>query len=199
MKVLFLDVDGVLNNEKFFVTQTVNYEKDFLGVNMTDLDLNCLKRLARIVKETGCKIVVSSVWRMGSDSLSALQEQLDLVGVEVYSTTPVKFGDAARSVEINMWLDKQEQVTRFAILDDDADADVGHSFFRTSFKDGLTEEITDKVIHHLKLSVPKVPSPCVTCGKATFGVYCKECVKEQEKKDKLPWSHRRAGGREFNR
>ena len=51
MKVLFLDVDGVLNSQRLGTPD---------GMRPW-----CVTQLARIVKESGCKIVVSSTWRAG--------------------------------------------------------------------------------------------------------------------------------------
>lgn len=52
MKVLFLDIDGVLNGHEF------DDEAQSCNINRA-----CVKRLSRVVRETGCKIVLSSAWR----------------------------------------------------------------------------------------------------------------------------------------
>lgn len=52
MKVLFLDIDGVLNGHQFNrKAQSGNIRKA------------CIRELSRIVETTGCKIVLSSAWR----------------------------------------------------------------------------------------------------------------------------------------
>lgn len=55
-KWLFVDVDGVLNDD-FTTSRTVN------GWDFVDADK--VARLARIKRETGCKLILSSDWRMG--------------------------------------------------------------------------------------------------------------------------------------
>jgi len=52
VKVLFLDIDGVLNGHEYDAeAESCNIRRE------------CVKRLSRVVKETGCKIVISSAWR----------------------------------------------------------------------------------------------------------------------------------------
>jgi predicted mannosyl-3-phosphoglycerate phosphatase (HAD superfamily) len=53
MKIIFLDIDGVLNNYNT-LGEGLNWES------------NAVKILKRIIKETGAKVVLSSTWRRGS-------------------------------------------------------------------------------------------------------------------------------------
>lgn len=55
-KWLFVDVDGVLNDD-FTTSRSVN------GWCFVDADK--VRRLARIQRETGCKLILSSDWREG--------------------------------------------------------------------------------------------------------------------------------------
>ena len=56
-----------------------------------------------------------------------------------------------RGDEIQEWLLRHPEVTRYAILDDDTSAmkQHGDNYFRTYWDTGLTEEIAKKVIEHL--------------------------------------------------
>ena len=54
MKVLFLDIDGVVNNKRT--------EKSFGGFMAIDPAMAAL--VQRIVRNTGCEIVLSSSWRL---------------------------------------------------------------------------------------------------------------------------------------
>jgi len=153
MKVLFLDVDGVLNNEEFFK------ELQDEGVSIFHrLDPRCLDHLERIVTETGCVIVVSSTWRLGKESLQDLKYYLDYYELSIHSITPGNSCSPRRD-EINLWLHQNPGVEKFAILDDDKDADVGHSFFRTTFDRGLTKSIANRVIAHLNTPSDSSPTP----------------------------------------
>ena len=52
MKILFLDIDGVLNGHE--------WDDEAKSCNIRR---ECVKHLNRVVKETGCRIVLSSAWR----------------------------------------------------------------------------------------------------------------------------------------
>src|SRR5262245_22677615 len=53
-RVLFLDVDGVLNHEAAFTT---------MKLGPAPIDPACVAQLDRVVEATGAKIVLSSAWR----------------------------------------------------------------------------------------------------------------------------------------
>jgi hypothetical protein len=118
MKVLFLDVDGVLNSTPFLA------QVDAISA----MDPYCVERLNRIVRESGCKIVVSSCWRLSgigvkSDfrrCLVAASKGDDTARRALIGTTPSL--DEARGFEIAQWLsDTNEEIESFVILDDDTD------------------------------------------------------------------------------
>ena len=58
MKILFLDVDGVLNNDRALGRAARHNLPTFA------LDRHCLGLLKDIVHATGARIVVSSTWRV---------------------------------------------------------------------------------------------------------------------------------------
>ena len=58
MKVIFLDIDGVLNSEEY-------YESFPDGEFIPPIDPVCVERLKRIVDRTGAKLILSSSWRGG--------------------------------------------------------------------------------------------------------------------------------------
>ena len=58
-KVLFLDIDGVLNSSKFF--DSLNDE----DASWKEIDEEAVKMLQRIKEETDCKVVMTSSWRNG--------------------------------------------------------------------------------------------------------------------------------------
>ena len=57
MKVIFLDIDGVLNNE---------YSKTRAPSGVIGIDGDKVKRLRKIVESTGAKLVLTSSWKTGS-------------------------------------------------------------------------------------------------------------------------------------
>jgi hypothetical protein len=135
MSVLFLDVDGVLNNKKMI------HSKDFLLCELM------IGRLRRIIDETNATIILSSSWRIYEDRREFLRNALERHGLRWADRTPF-IGPALRCVEIDGWLERND-VDKYAILDDSKEE---HScFFRTDIDVGLTDEIADQVIAHLSL------------------------------------------------
>lgn len=111
MKILFVDVDGVLNSAQ-----------DGYSIKLsTD---SHLKFLRMIVKSTGANIVLSSSWRIGFTPASKnLLTRFKEYGLELMDCTPELSG-ACRGDEIRKWLEEFEteyDVERFAILDDESD------------------------------------------------------------------------------
>jgi hypothetical protein len=145
MKVLFLDVDGVLNTPKLI--------RNF-GFDHIDEVLVAL--VARIVRETGSEIVLSSTWRIQEKDKKLVEDALSRHGLKILDCTPVitrgggwaEGGWVRRHEEIEAWLQTNE-AKRFAILDDFEDAEIEGSFFKTDEDVGLTVEIAERVIRHL--------------------------------------------------
>ena len=138
MKVLFLDIDGVLNSENWFgyVQYCINNDMYNRVLNFVDIDnehkykyidderteykLNmiddrAIANLNRIVEETGCKVVLSSSWRSSRESDNAFTEYiLKLKGFkyELYGVTPriwVKEFGTQRGEEIQLWMNKESE------------------------------------------------------------------------------------------
>ena len=59
MKVIFLDVDGVLNSDEYF-DKIKNLNID--GIQ-SEIDVEKIKMLNMAINETGAKIVLTSSWR----------------------------------------------------------------------------------------------------------------------------------------
>lgn len=59
------------------------------------------------------------------------------------------WGMVYRGFEIKEWLDRHPGARRYAILDDTDDFLWGQHLFRTTWAEGLTDEIADQVIAHL--------------------------------------------------
>lgn len=97
LRLLFLDVDGVLhpNVDQQAVIPGAQQEK-FIG--------RCMDALAKILKCTEAKIVLSSSWRQSPAKVAMINEALLKWGIsKVWSTTPVS-GYETRVEEIDAWL-----------------------------------------------------------------------------------------------
>ncbi len=137
MKVLFLDIDGVVN-----CITTAQRHRGTIGI-----DPYMALLVDRIVQATGAKIVLSSTWRLWESSRQEVRRQVG----EFIDVTP-EIGGAIRGQEIAEWLKGHPEVMRYAILDDDSDMLPDQPFFKTSWAVGLTQEIADQVIQYLNTS-----------------------------------------------
>lgn len=142
MKVLFLDIDGVCNSLAFAQRNGMNLW------HKTDPDLVALVR--KIIKETGCSVVLSSTWRLYPEALAVVKRDVcHILDCTADMQSGGKWGVVARGVEIQEWLDRHPEVKQYAILDDNSDFLPNQWLFKTSFNNGLTPEIAEAVIAHL--------------------------------------------------
>ena len=146
-KIIFLDVDGVLNSEEFSRWLWDNHEKKYRGYEL--LDQRAILCLQDIVFVTGAEIVLSSSWRISSLRTKQLKEQLLPYGLEIIDHT---FSDARgeRGDEIKEWLSRNPDVSHYVILDDDNDmSDIKDHLIQTTFYKGLLPEHAAKAIEML--------------------------------------------------
>jgi hypothetical protein len=137
MKVIFLDIDGVMNNRQMIYDDGM----DAIGEEM-------LHRLSMIVKATGAKIVLSSTWRILEKNRDLVTKALARHNMEYIDVTPRLFS-GHRGGEIGCWLQEHPEVERFAVLDDDPNANIGQTLFRCDFEIGLTDDIAAQAIEYL--------------------------------------------------
>lgn len=152
MKVIFLDIDGVLNHEQHYKWLTLTDEPTLLQRTYPYSEINpkSCQFLNDIINETGAEIVVSSSWRLdGENRLNSLFKHFGLP--RIYSTTPCL--NTARGIEIDAWLAAHPEVDKYVILDDDEDMNEHQLpyFIKTNpYGDGLNKEVKDKAIKILK-------------------------------------------------
>lgn len=144
-KVLFLDVDGVLNCAG--TTETMS--GDPTGVTGIDPQKAALFR--KIITETGACFVVSSTWRMHPDCMSYFWATVGRdMKARWLGNTPRHREIDGRHSEIQAWLDMHRDVTRYVIVDDMPS--MGHlaeCFVQTHWHTGLTEEKAAEIIARL--------------------------------------------------
>lgn len=151
LKVIFLDLDGVLNTDDF-LHQCIHTDDG--------IDPKLITILNRIIKDTNTKIVISSDWRHGK-TMAQLQAILDKFGFVGDIVGMTDDNDKSRWSQIVDWMDNIE-VDDFVILDDmDVMSHVVNMptfkrladkhFFRTNKDIGLTDEIADRIIMHMNV------------------------------------------------
>jgi len=130
MKVIFLDIDGVLNTVETY--ERVSCEFEETGVKKIEIDEFRVEYLRRIVEDTGAKIVLSSslrgYFKRVGDCLVPKYEYyapeflqiFEKYGLSLYDVTPVLSGIyGSRQEEVKEWLLEHEEVDGFVILDDE--------------------------------------------------------------------------------
>ena len=168
-KVIFLDVDGVLNSSRTLY-EDISLEDDLIS------------NLKELVDKTGAKIILSSSWRLSAGSVATLMDKLDkfdlvisgmtydgvdLDWLEKYEfDTTKKYLDTKfdydenkqikithdRGAEIFKWLHDHDDCA-YVILDDEIE-DIKPYFsesviVKTSYKTGLIKEDVKKAIQIL--------------------------------------------------
>jgi len=136
MKIIFLDIDGVLNNYNSYVKETrIVWEKE------------CVDRLNKITDKTGAKIVISSTWRFQEHHVHAYENDMGIKG-EIIDKTPRSTNIlSCRGDEIWLWLQEHPEVEKFVILDDSSDMrDMFKYLIQTNPEFGLTDSDVERVI-----------------------------------------------------
>lgn len=116
MKIIFLDVDGVLNNPG-------TYSKIKAEANdFTIIETSLIKLLNKITGQTAAKIVLSSSWKhkfRNDDELKMFLNRGCGVSAEIIGKTP---NAKNRGEEISKWIElfgSEYKIESFIILDDE--------------------------------------------------------------------------------
>ena len=138
MKVIFLDVDGVLNTEECDDAPKEGEEgsEEFLYHQNTPIPLlkRCLDNLRCVLQQTDAKIVISSSWRLFPERLELLTKVLEALSpseepVVIGLTPDLSNSWAGRGEEVRGWLDQNENCSRFVVVDDEHLASFERSLF----------------------------------------------------------------------
>jgi hypothetical protein len=155
MKLIFLDVDGVLVNRESLMKAS--------GLEAT-AHPDCVSALNWIIETTGADIVISSTWRI--IGMGKIKDKLNEWGVagKVRGITPdhtrrdsntgFYVASSERGDEIQEWLDKYRSergpIDSFVIIDDDADMKHLMPFLvQAQLERGLTMEEADRAVEIL--------------------------------------------------
>lgn len=138
MKIIFLDIDGVLNSTRSLIANG-GYGSIFDHDSWKELDPVAVKLISHVAKETGSDIVLSSSWRILANKKDIIAFQ-DFLGVSIIDVTP-QSKDDTRGEEIKQWLENcKEDIDAFCIVDDDSDMlpEQEGNFVQTDERIGLT-------------------------------------------------------------
>lgn len=155
MKVIFLDIDGVVNCSD---TKERSPSKA-IGVEQSKIAL-----VKQIIEATGAKLILSSTWRIGwfyeetgshdrdEQDWHYLRDEFFKQGLWFFDYTPLD-KSRHRGTEIQTWLDKWEDEIDSYIVIDDSMYDIwemheGH-LIETSFGYGIQDEHVKQAIELL--------------------------------------------------
>ena len=125
MKVIFLDIDGVLNSSAYFKTKEHQLKKS--DKEFDDIDESKVVLLKQIIDATDARIVLSSTWRELDDEsyiecykmYKYLIDTLGKYDIKIFDKTPTIRQD--RPLEIQTWINDEPSLDEviFISLDDD--------------------------------------------------------------------------------
>lgn len=157
MKIIFLDIDGVLNCSK-----SKSFCHDDLYGIITGIDSDKVKRLAKIVEITGAEIVLSSDWKDGWEKYCTIPKRSHAKYLDnhlykkgkltIKDKTPnTSKGSWFRGNEILAYLRSNKDVENYVILDDTFFEDfsikeISEHLVLTDHKVGLTDTDVEKAI-----------------------------------------------------
>jgi hypothetical protein len=141
-KILFLDIDGVLNSEVYYKTTS------HLENNSSRFDPLSVEFIKKLVEEFSLRIVISSTWRYGAaDRLMHELKNSKLIKYLYHEWFTPVIHPAHRGTEIKLWIDLHPEVTDYIIIDDDENMleEQMTRFVRTGLHEGMTEEHFNRV------------------------------------------------------
>lgn len=136
MKLIFLDIDGVLNNMNYTI-----YTFEMLGrdkayqIMKEDLDIfdpNSLFYLSKLLEQfkNNIKIVLSSTWRLNQKGIDKVKEKIfETLGYEIPFDITGRHKDMVRGFEIEKYLKNNDLLNEnYIIIDDDSYDIIGEKY-----------------------------------------------------------------------
>ena len=134
-KIIFLDIDGVLNYELFYKKEDGPHETRF-DYDLANICGDKIKLLNTLIEETGADVVISSSWRKNKtlEELRTLFQHKGFKGNIIDKTPVLYYSDkeygysVPRGCEIKAWIGTNKDILsckvsklRYVIFDDDSD------------------------------------------------------------------------------
>lgn len=140
MRIIFLDIDGVLNNAKS------NEE----SLTFPCIDEVNLKHLKHIIEATGARVVLTSTWKEDYQEDEAVRRFLEY-RLPICGVTEDRILDRGKG--ILAYLSVHPEVKSYVLLDDElfdyAECELMDHLVRTFYECGLTEMDAERAIRIL--------------------------------------------------
>ena len=153
MKIIFLDVDGVLNIMS--PSYTTSYFRPDGSVKYMDEHL--VYRLNYLIEKTDTNIVISSSWRLDMEDL---KEQLELSGFKYWDKVigATDYNEKHRGEQIIDYLSDYNNISNYVVLEDEIEDVHGdkcmivpiENVVEVDFRNGLTHQDVEKAIKILE-------------------------------------------------
>lgn len=161
MKLVFLDIDGVMTSTLETPGSYINHNENEYGASPL-----CVKRLIDLCEKTNSKIIISSNWRKfdsfgshsrwfnpftGKYNQNPMPKLIDQLG-ELYIGSLPKVRHLNKSQALKIWFDETElNVDNYVIFDDDLneqfqESEFKNNFILTDFEIGLTDDDCEKAL-----------------------------------------------------
>ena len=146
VKVLFLDIDGVLCLHEMGVVNWDDNVDDYV------FDEQCCRRLKEIMDATGCKLVLSSSWRLqraDCDKILRFLQPFGITDADFIGSTP---NMTHRGDEIMTFVERHPEISAFVAVDDEdfsGDRFPADRLALTKLERGITEPIKELIIQKL--------------------------------------------------
>jgi hypothetical protein len=160
MKIVFLDIDGVLNDD-FTKERTPPLQTTGgwgMSMRYTGIERGKVERLHKIFRETDAKLVLSSTWRLHPEMHPYMWKMLGkFIKSRYIGKTPITDQYTYRGKEIYEWIklnldEDGNQIKKFIMIDDDTSVNdyfKPDNIIQTGHRDGLTDELTEIAIKRL--------------------------------------------------
>lgn len=164
-KILFLDMDGVLNSEQssHYFGSTKYHKKTFMNGFDELCPIACSNLNYLLETSDDIRVVISSTWRRFhelSEFEEMMKDRIPAIVGKVVDKTPVFKPEhlsarVERGDEIYHWLEMNDALkNRFVVLDDDSDMDkVKTNFIHIDNQIGLTIKDVRVAAGHLGVSL----------------------------------------------
>jgi hypothetical protein len=133
-KIIFSDIDGVLNCRKTSNPRALPYV----------VDEKLLARFRKLLDRSGASVVLTSTWRYDPAGIFSAKRY----GIPFIDVVPDR-PQQPRCEEILEWLENHPEVTRYLVIDDEDDELDRLPLFQPSSRTGLTEEIVEGAADYL--------------------------------------------------
>ena len=157
---IFLDIDGVLNNEKYWEECFKRHKvRGIMSMNCFPFDPKCLNNLMKLNQELqrrnySVKIILSSTWRLNQIDIGIVNSRLAEYGMRIFATT-ISLSSGKRGLEIKNFLEDEQygKADNYLILDDEV-KDIVEQFeeiyiIQTNFNTGFDNEKLEESIKKL--------------------------------------------------